>query len=398
MRVLSPVKAKRIESIDLLRGIVIILMALDHVRDYFHADNFLYEPNDLSHTNPTVFFTRWITHFCAPVFVFLAGTSAFLVGERKPKKDLSAFLMKRGLWLMLLEVVVIGFAWTFNPAYPIFRLQVIWILGLSMVCMSGIIYLPSKMILLTGLLILFGHNLLDNIHASGNTLKDFLWGEFHERKRFYFGGKVFTTGYPLLSWLGIMMLGYCFGTLYRKERDAARRKKYVVIIGSAAIVLFLLLRGINRYGDLSPWSAQNTSALTVCSFLNVTKYPPSLMYTLMTLGPALLALALLEKPLNWFGKVIIPIGRVPLFFYILHLFLIHGLAIIAVVLSGRSWKEMITTTMFNSMDSPWLKGYGFSLAATYAVWIAVVLMLYPLCRRYDNYKQVHKEKWWLSYL
>ena len=180
---------KRIESIDLLRGIVIVIMALDHVRDYFHAGNFLYDPTDIEQTSAAVFFTRWITHFCAPVFVFLAGTSAFLTGERKTKKELSAFLLKRGLWLMLLEVIVISFAWSFNPQYSIFRLQVIWILGLGMVFMSAIIYLPPKIILATGLLILFTHNLFDSLHVAGNSFSDFLLAELHERKRFFFGGE-----------------------------------------------------------------------------------------------------------------------------------------------------------------------------------------------------------------
>jgi uncharacterized membrane protein len=389
---------KRIESIDLLRGIVIIIMALDHVRDYFHADNFLFDPNDLSQTSPALFFTRWITHFCAPVFVFLAGTSAFLVGERKTKNELAAFLLKRGIWLMLLEVAVIGFAWSFNPLYTTFRLQVIWVLGFSMVIMAALVYLPPKIILVTGLLILFGHNLLDNIHATGNSLKDLLWAELHERKRFSFGNYYVRTGYPVLPWLGIMMLGYSFGNLYKKGTDEIIRKKRLLLIGSSAIILFLVLRTINRYGDMAPWSVQSSFIMTVCSFLNVTKYPPSLMYTLMTLGPALIALSLLEKTLTRLGKMIIPIGRVPLFFYILHLFLIHGLAVIAVVISGRPWTDMIIPNIADATGSPWLRGYGISLAGTYLVWIAVILILYPFCKWYDQYKSNHKEKWWLSYL
>jgi uncharacterized membrane protein len=390
---------KRIESIDLLRGIVIIIMALDHVRDYFHAGNFLYDPADIAQTNAPVFFTRWITHFCAPVFVFLAGTSAFLVGEKKTKKELSAFLLKRGLWLMLLEVAVISFAWSFNPHFIIFRLQVIWVLGLGMVCMSSIIYLPSKIILAAGLLILFGHNLLDSIHATGNTLPDFLWCLLHERKRFIISeGHFVGIGYPLIPWLCIMMLGYCFGALYKKGMGAALRKKYLLMIGSTATVLFILIRATNLYGDMKPWEAQSSFIMSICSFLNVTKYPPSLLYTLMTLGPALIILVLLEKPLNRIGKMLLHIGRVPLFFYILHLFLIHGLGIIAVVISGRPWTDMIFTLNQNAKDAPWLKGYGYSLAGTYLVWILVIVLLYPLCRWYDRYKSNHKEKWWLSYL
>lgn len=391
-------KKLRIESIDLLRGFAIVIMALDHVRDYFHADYFHYDPTDMQHTNGAVFFSRWLTHFCAPVFVFLAGTSAFLVGERKTKNELAAFLLKRGLWLMLLETVVINFAWSFNPAYPMFRLQVIWALGLAMVMMSAMVYLPAKVILVMGLVILFGHNLLDNIHASGNSFLDILWGQLHERKRFTIGNRIVATGYPIIPWFAIMALGYCFGTFYRKGMDLVLRKKYLLITGSAAIALFLLLRGINRYGDMSPWMMQHTTMLSICSFLNVTKYPPSLLYSLITLGPALILLALMEKSLNRLGKIIIVFGRVPLFFYILHLYLIHGLATIAVVLSGRPWTDMISITNFNSNDSPWLKGYGFTLWQTYLVWLFVVALLYPLCKWYDKYKTNHKEKWWLSYL
>ena len=389
---------KRIESIDLLRGFAIVFMALDHVRDYFHADYFFYDPTDMQQTNGALFFTRWITHFCAPVFMFLAGTSAFLVGERKTKKELAAFLLKRGLWLMLLETVVINFGWSFNTSYPLLRLQVIWALGLAMVIMSAVVYLPPKIILAIGLMILFGHNLLDNIHAAGNSFMDILWGQLHERKRFIIGDRLVATGYPIIPWFGIMALGYCMGSFYKKGMDAALRKKYLLIIGAAAIVLFLLIRGINLYGDMSPWAMQHSPILSICSFLNVTKYPPSLLYSLMTLGPALILLALLEKPLNRFGKIIIVFGRVPLFFYILHIYLIHGLAVIAVVLSGRPWTDMISITNLNAKDSPWLQGYGFSLWQTYLVWILVVALLYPLCKWYDKYKTSHKEKWWLSYL
>ena len=388
----------RIESIDLLRGFAIVIMALDHVRDYFHADYFLFDPTDMQQTNGALFFTRWITNFCAPVFLFLAGTSAFLIGERKTERQLSAFLLKRGLWLMLLETVVINFAWSFNPTYPMFRLQVIWALGLSMVFMSALVYLPYKVILALGLIILFGHNLLDNIHATGNTLPDFLWGQLHERKRFAIGNRIIATGYPILPWLGIMALGYCFGAFYTKKVEAAFRKKYLVTLGVVAIALFIVLRGINRYGDMSPWMMQRTTILTICSFFNASKYPPSLMYTLMTLGPALIVLAFIEKPLNKLGKIIIVFGRVPLFFYILHLFLIHALATVAVVLSGRPWTDMISITNLNARDSPWLKGYGFNLGQTYLVWLLVVVLLYPLCKWYDRYKTNHKEKWWLSYL
>ncbi len=393
-----PVVRPRIYSIDLLRGVAMIIMALDHVRDYFHADNFLYDPTDLSQSSAPLFFTRWITHFSAPIFMFLAGTSAFLVSERKTKKQLAIFLLTRGLWLMLLEHTIVNFAWSFNPEFLFFRMAVIWALGFCMIVLAAIIYLPKQIILIIGLLIMFTHNMLDDIHTTGNTFKDFLWAELHERRRFIIGDRVVATGYPVLPWIAIMSLGYCFGQLYKKGIEASVRKKHLLIIGSAATFLFLLLRGINVYGDKLPWIVQSSFVMTICSFLNTTKYPPSLLYTLMTLGPSIIFLAIAEKPLGWLGKKIMIVGRVPLFFYILHLFLIHVLAMGAVVWSGRPWTDMIVIGNTNAKDSPWLAGYGFSLGITYIVWIVVVLTLYPLCKWYDDYKQAHKEKWWLSYL
>jgi uncharacterized membrane protein len=385
---------KRIESIDLLRGVVIIIMALDHVRDYFHADQFLFSPTDMSKTYPALFFTRWITNFCAPAFVFLAGTSAFLIGRRKSKKELSRFLFTRGLWLIFLEVTVVNFAWWFNPETPFIRLQTIWSLGASMIALSILIYLPKKLILLTGLLFIFGHNLLDNIHVPGNSLKAFLWAEVNERKRFMVSGHTIAAGYAVVPWFGIMALGYYAGNFYIREMSADKRKKYLLVIGASVIGLFILLRATNTYGDMVPWAVYNHPATTIISFFNLTKYPPSLLYTLMTLGPCMIFLALAEKPLGKTGHAITTVGRVPMFFYILHLYLIHLLALLAAELSGRSWKAMIMT----GNENPQLKGYGFSLWVVYLVWIAIVLMLYPLCKRYDKYKTNHKEKWWLSYL
>lgn len=389
---------KRIVSIDLLRGFVIVLMALDHVRDYFHADYFYFNPEDMQQTNGAIFFTRWITHFCAPAFVFLSGMSAFLVGERKTKNQLAAFLFKRGLWLIFLEFVIINLGWSFNLSYPFFRLQVIWVLGLSMVVLAGIIYLPFRAILALGLVILLGHNLLDSIQVTGNSIADLLWGVLHQRRRFLIGDYIVATGYPFLPWFGIMLLGYCFGCFYKKGSITVTRRRKFLIIGASAVLLFILLRSNNWYGDMSPWSTQTNFVLTVCSFLNTSKYPPSLLYTLMTLGPVVLLLAVFERPLNRITKFFMVFGQVPLFFYILHLYLIHGLATIAVVLSGRPWTDMISTTNINAKDSPWLQGYGFALWQVYLIWMLVVVMLYPLCRWYGRYKASHKEKWWLSYM
>jgi uncharacterized membrane protein len=385
---------KRIESIDLLRGVVMIIMALDHVRDYFHADYFYYDPADINKTNLAVFLTRWITHYCAPAFVFLAGTSASLMGERKSKPELSRFLFTRGAWLVFLEITVVNFAWYFNPHYPTIRLQTIWSLGVSMMALSALIYLPKKAILIIGLIILFLHNTLDGIHVDGDSLKAFLWAAVHVRRPFSFFGHTIRVGYPVLPWIGIMALGYCFGSLYKKEMDAKKRKKDLLIIGFSAIVLFIILRVNNLYGDMSPWVIYDSTVKTVISFLNVTKYPPSLLYTLMTLGPCILFLAFTEKPLGKLGAAISTVGRVPMFFYILHLYLIHAGAMLAAELTTKSWRDMIMSGNVN----PQLKGYGFSLWGVYAAWIALILILYPFCKWYDKYKSSHREKWWLSYL
>ena len=388
--------SRRVVSIDLLRGVIMIIMALDHVRDYYHADALLYDPTDLTRTSVLLFFTRWITHFCAPVFVFLAGTSAFLVGQRKTKKQLSLFLLTRGLWLMFLELTVVNFAWFFNFHFPSFFLVVIWTLGLSMVVLSALIHLPLKIILVTGILIVAGHNLLDNIHVPGTGIKAFLWAELHEPQRFTIAGHLVGTGYPVLAWIGVMALGYCFGSLYDRNIDPAKRKLWLVMLGVSMIIAFMVLRFYNFYGDPHPWSQQTSFTFTLLSFLNVTKYPPSLLYVLVTLGPAMLFLAFTERPKTWISGAILHIGRVPMFYYLLHLYLIHLGAMAAAEISGIGWQNMILSKW--PWLEPQLKGYGFSLGVVYLVWISVVLLLYPLCKWYDRYKQAHREKWWLSYL
>jgi uncharacterized membrane protein len=367
-------------------------MALDHTRDYFHADSLRFEATDLEQTNVIFFFTRWITHFCAPVFVFLAGTSTFLSGQRKTKKELSVFLLKRGLWLMLVEVTIINFGWSFNIMLPFIGLQVIWAIGISMITLAALIHLPKKIILIIAIIIVAGHNLLDSIHFNG-----FAWAALHEVKFFRINAThLVRITYPVLPWIGVMALGYCFGILYTSTIDASKRKKWLFIIGFSAIFVFILLRFINVYGDLIPWSEQKSIAFTVLSFLNTTKYPPSLLYILMTIGPALIFLAFAETMSGKLAKSIIHIGRVPMFYYILHIYLIHLFAMLAAQLSGYSWSDMILQR--RTWVDPQLKGYGFSLGVTYLVWIGIVLLLYPLCKWYDRYKTAHKEKWWLSYL
>jgi uncharacterized membrane protein len=391
------IKSARIESIDLLRGIVMIVMALDHVRDYFHADAFLYDPTDLSKTSVALFFTRWITHFCAPVFIFLAGTSAFLIGLRKSKQELSVFLLKRGIWLIILELTIVNFAWFFNVQFSLITLFVIWALGIGMIVLAAFIHLPFKAILAIGALMVVGHNVFDNFKVDGNGPAAILWSMVHQFQGFSLSESYFLfIGYPIIPWIGVMMLGYCFGAFYQATYSQADRKKILLYLGFSLIALFVLIRLINGYGDPNPWSTQPNPVFTVLSFLNVTKYPPSLLYVLVTLGPAILFLAISE---NYYGSVsqkIKILGRVPMFYYLLHLYLIHLLALTAALLTGYEASDMVFNTWVT--NSPNLVGYGFSLWVVYVVWISVVLILYPLCKWYDTYKATQRSKWWLSYL
>jgi uncharacterized membrane protein len=390
----------RIQSIDLLRGIVIIIMALDHVRDFFHIEGASDVPTNLATTTPLLFFTRFITHFCAPVFVFLAGTSAFLQGLRKPKKELSIFLIKRGLWLVFAELIIVTLAITFDPTWHIFILQVIWAIGISMIILGLLVRFPFPVILIYGLLIVFFHNLADAPEAARNGQLGFWWSLVHGNFYFFqFDPDVPNRGaliiYAFVPWSGVMALGYCFGKLFQRDVDAAFRKKALIYIGSGLIILFFILRGFNNYGDPVPWSEQpRGSVYTLISFFNANKYPPSLAYLCMTLGPAILLLAFIEKVKSRTGNFFIIYGRTPFFFYILHFYLIHIICVIAFYASGYGSGDII------SQGSPFLfrpLNFGFNLWIVYGIWIAVVLSLYPLCKKYDRYKNTQK-KWWTSYL
>jgi uncharacterized membrane protein len=389
-------KTYRVQSIDLLRGLVMIIMALDHVRDYFNADAFLYDPTDLTKTNAGLFFTRWITHFCAPAFMFLSGTSAFLVGQRKGKRALSTFLLTRGLWLIFLELTVVNFAWFFNASFPMITFLVIWALGVSMIALALLIWLPLRVILFISVLMIAGHNLLDGVTVEGNGGAALAWSFLHQMQGFPFDKRTIFIAYPIIPWIGVMSLGYCLGQLYVKEDDARKRKKILLWSGIISIVLFVVIRYTNVYGDPSPWSVQPTTGFSVLSFLKTTKYPPSLLYLLMTLGPSLIFLALTERSSGWLSDKIKTIGRVPMFYYLVHIYVIHLAAMLAAQLTGFGWRSFILETWI-SFDSR-LAGYGFSLAVTYAVWLAIVVTLYFLCKWYDRYKRANGEKWWLSYL
>jgi uncharacterized membrane protein len=390
---LRPPTTARVTSIDLLRGLVMIIMALDHVRDYFNIAAFQFDPTDLSKTSIPLFFTRFITHYCAPVFMLLSGTSAYLVGARKGKKALSYFLFTRGLWLVFLELTVVNFGWFFDIYYNNTGTLVIWALGVSMIALSGLIYLPKAAILAISLAMIFGHNLLDNFTVN-NGIGKYLWVILHQPN--VFPGRVnWFALYPLVPWMGVMSLGYCLGTWYN-NMDVSWRRRLLLQTGIACTVLFVALRYTNWYGDAVLWSKQPSTSFTVLSFLNLSKYPPSLLYLLATLGPAMVFLSFTEKANGWLSKQVQVIGRVPMFYYLVHIYLIHIAAMVAAQLTpGHSWSDMLLTSWVNF--DPKLQGYGFSLTVTYLVWAGLVGILYFLCRWYDKYKRTHKH-WWLSYL
>ena len=386
----------RIQSIDLLRGIVMILMPLDHVRDFFSRSAFLFDPTDLAQTTPILFFTRWITHFCAPVFVFLAGTSAYLSGVRKGRNELSSFLLTRGAWLVFAEIVIVTFSASFNPTYPFIKLQVIWATGLSMIALAFISRLNRNWILAIGLILVAGHNLLDEVHVQGSGAGAFLWAVLHEHQYFQYGHTTVMVLYPVIPWIGILTLGYWFGRFFVVDFDSDRRKLILNSIGISAILLFIILRAGNFYGDHSSWSTQKNLLFGFMSFINVTKYPPSLLYALVTIGPALIFHAYAEKNLNFKLAPVKVFGRVPMFYYLIHFYIIHLLAMIGAVILGYSWNVMILSKRIN--ETPELKGYGFNLLTVYIIWMALIYFLYPFCKWFDGYKRDHlKSKPWLSY-
>ena len=396
----------RIDSIDVLRGIVMVIMALDHVRDFFHkvvvegGDELATGPTDLNNTTPILFFTRWITHFCAPIFVFLAGTSAFLLGLKKTKKELSAFLIKRGIWLLIVEGVVITLGWTFNPLFNVIILQVIWAIGISLIILGLLVYLPFNVIFLIGFVIVFGHNMLD-YPAIGGELKGGFIPDLLYFTNFSIynitSDRIIIIVYAFLPWTGLMLLGYCFGKLFRSEVNPAWRKKVLLQMGAGLLLLFILLRVINEYGDPLPWSQHSRgSVFSFLSFININKYPPSLDFLCVTIGGGMLMLVLLEGVRNGITNIFRVYGRVPMFYYILHFYLIHLLVVIGFYAQG------FPNSQISTPNSPFLfrpSEFGYNLGMVYLIWLFVVVVLYPICKRYDRYKTANaNRKWWLSYL
>jgi uncharacterized membrane protein len=403
----TPLARTRVDSVDLLRGIIMVIMMLDHTRDFLHFQATLFDPTDVAKTTPVLFFTRWITHFCAPLFVFLAGTGAYFQTLRgKPKPSLSRFLLTRGLWLIFLELTVLRVVIFFNLDVLTLAsfLQVIWAIGCSMIVLAGLIYLPLAAIAGIGIAMIALHDLLDGVTVTswagpGTPIPGFwasVWHVLHvPGVIFPFGAdgpKVFAL-YPLIPWIGVMAAGYAFGSVYRLEPTARRR--YLVRTGLLLTAAFIVLRAINVYGDPSPWSSQDTPVKTVLSFLAVSKYPPSLLFLLMTIGPALLFLAWAdEKPAVAWRKFFITYGRVPLFFYVLQWIVAHTIAIVASVIAGKPTDHLFSNIVLAPPAKP---GAGFGLVTVYAMWALGVLLLYPLCKWYADLKARRRE-WWLSYL
>lgn len=378
---------RRIESIDIMRGIVMVIMALDHTRDFFTTITF--DPTDLSKASTALFITRFITHYCAATFIFLAGTGAFLFLSRsKTKGEAARFLLTRGIWLIILEITLInwGFSmnhgtWQFQMDYSFVVLQVMWAIGVSMIILAGLIYLPVRAIGVIGLILIFGHNAFDHVDPKslGETSGEF-WQFLHVQSMFNYAHDtrhIFIL-YPIIAWVGVMATGYSFGTIFKL--DTAKRKKLLVTIGCSALLLFVLIRSFNLYGNPDHWIKQGVWYRTILSFINAQKYPPSLDYLLITLGPVMILLAYLEGLKNRVTDVFLVFGRVPLFYYLCHIYLLQLLAYIAFKITEA---EHIA--------------YGFGLPIVYAVWLLAVVILYFPSNWFMKYKQTHKQ-WWLSYL
>jgi uncharacterized membrane protein len=374
----------RIGSIDALRGFVILLMALDHVRSYFTSATF--DPLDLAQTNVALFFTRWVTHLCAPTFIFLAGLSAYLMAQRLEAWELRRFLITRGLWLVALEFTVVQFAWSFNLRYDngLF-LQVIWAIGASMVVLAAIVSWPRWLLATIAVALIAGHNLLDGVLPETFGRLDWVWMLLHQKAQTHYAFIL----YPLVPWVGVMILGFCAGSVF--ELDDRKRRALLLTFGSAALLAFVVIRAINVYGDPHPWTVQPSAALTVLSFFNVYKYPPSLAYLLVTLGIGVLLLAAFEtlrgKPL----ELLRTFGRVPLFVYVVHIVLAHLAAGLLALAMG--FGDQLLTNLF--LYPP--KGWGFGLVGVYIAWLAVIAALYPACRWFAKVKRT-REEWWMAYL
>jgi len=392
--------ASRIQSVDALRGAIMMLMAIDHIRDYVALSAQQFLPTDLTRTTPAIFFTRWITHFCAPVFVLTAGLAAcfWMVRGHYTNGELSRLLISRGIWLILLEVTILRVIFFSQVSFKVdpVILIILWAIGISMIGLAGLIYLPRPVIATVSIAIIALHNLLDPVSASRFGRAAWIWDVLHQQNVFAFHEINFVTAYPVLPWIGVMAGGYCLGAVF--EWDAHRRRNFLMRTGMALAAGFVVVRALNFYGDPLRWTHQTSAVFTVLSFLNVTKYPPSLDFLLMTLGPALVVMAWLEKFNLHFTNPLIVFGRVPLFYYVAHLFLAHLIEIVLnLVRYGPKPFLLLAPPSMGSPSGLFPLGYGFPLWTVYAVWIVVLLVLYPACLWFARLKR-RRHDWWLTYL
>ncbi len=390
----TPSARVRLQSIDVLRGLVIVIMALDHSRDFFSNSHAYFNPIDVTQTSVGFFLTRWVTDFCAPVFSFLAGLGIYLSASRgKPKAAVARMLITRGLWLVALELTVLRVAWYFNFDYTLLKAGVIWSLGWSMVALALLVRLPARLVLILGLAMILGHNLLDGLAPADFGRFAGLWTVLHGTGYVpLFGDVRLLVVYPLIPWIGIMAAGYGCGLALKW--DQADRRRRVFLIGLAMTIAFVVIRGLNGYGDPHPWATQPDPLFTVLNFLACEKYPVSLSYVLMTMGPALMLLAALDRPaLPAFTRPLDIFGRVPFLFYVLHLPLLHAMAV-----AWSTWRYGAAPWLFaNPPGGHWPHDFHWDLPLTYGAWVACVLLLYPVCRWFADIKSRRRD-WWLAYL
>ena len=382
---MKTIPSSRIASLDVVRGLIMILMALDHARDFFHIDAFRFAPEDLHQSNLALFFTRWITHLCAPLFLLLAGISIALYQEKKDAIATSNYVFLRGLWMVFLELTIVRFGWQFAIGTDYILGAVIWVIGWSMVAMSVFVYLPKRIVGIIAILILLLHNTTDRIHFAQSLMTKLTWSFLHEASKVFINDHFYVfILYPLLPALGVMLLGYFIGRqCYTKDCQPQKRYYYLLKAGIGCLLAFAWLRYNNGYGDVKQFAHQATDAQSIMSFLDVSKYPFSLHYCLVTLGIGFFLLIIAEKMRGWFSSVLMVFGQVPMFFYLLHLYFLHLLS------------AVLFTIQYPDSHEQWMPlghrtSIGYSLPFVYLIWLVSCVLFFFACRWYANYKKSHR--------